>query len=374
VKYLSVSRQTRTGLHRSTRFSMRRFYEVYNEIRKCPRYEPTPLLSLEQLAELYGIAAIYVKDERRRFGLRSFKALGGPYAVLELARQWQSERSGREILIDDLLKPERQPLKELVVICASAGNHGQGVAAGARLIGAPCKIFLPENTAEKRKEAIRVLGAEIITVGADYDAAVTEAFVQAREHNWLFVPDSSLHGDSAAPELVMLAYGTIIREAYDQILTQNLRRPTHLFIQAGVGSLAGALAAYSAEKWADERPRFVVVEPMQADCLMESAIAGTASHTRENLKTGMTGLACGYASPMAWEILSEKADGFVAVSDEEVNAVLKDLGEHKPLVETSLSGAAGLAPLRLSRNNRTLAEALRLVPDSVVLGVITEAP
>src|SRR5512145_3688 len=136
MRHLSRPEQISAETHGLTGFSMRRFIEVDSEIRKFPWYEPTPLLSLEQLAERYGVAAIYVKDERGRFGLRSFKALGGPYAVIEFARRWQSTRTGHEITIDSILKSDGTPMRDLVVACASVGNHGQGVAAGARLIGA----------------------------------------------------------------------------------------------------------------------------------------------------------------------------------------------------------------------------------------------
>lgn len=373
MKHLSYSRDTGAIRTPSTCFSIERFAEVDRIIRQCPRYEPTPLLSLDQLATNYGVGSIYVKDERKRFGLRSFKSLGGPYAVMELARRWQSARVGREIKIDSFFAPDRVPMTALTVICASAGNHGQGVAAGARLIGATCKVFLPANTAMERRQAIERMGAEIVAVNADYDGTVSEASRQARERGWLFVPDSSLHGDRDAPELVMLAYGTILREAYEQMVAQQLKRPTHLFIQAGVGGLAGSLAAYSAERWDNEKPRLVVVEPSQADCLMQSAIDGMTSRTHQNLKTDMTGLACGYASPMAWEILSREVNDFVTVSDEEVARTLQDLDAHDPPITTSLSGAAGLTPLRLSKADSTVAESLQLGMNSVVLGVITEA-
>jgi diaminopropionate ammonia-lyase len=338
-------------------FTAARFSAADAAIRARPGYAPTPLLRLDVLAARLGLGALLVKDERRRFGLRSFKALGGPFAVAELARA-RGATAG-----------------ETVVTCASAGNHGQGVAAGARLLGARCVVFLPRGTAPQRVRAISALGAEPVVLEASYDDAVSHAARVARERGWLFVPDSSAHGDEEPARLVMLAYGAILREVDDALAAAGGQRPTHLFVQGGVGGLAGALAAWAAVHWGERAPRLVVVEPERADCLWASALAGRAARTERDLATGMAGLACGQASPLAWEVLSPATADFVTVSDAEVAAMIDDLAAptgSDPAIRTSLSGAAGLAPLRALPADAGLARALGLGARSCVLAVVTE--
>lgn len=340
----------------SAGFGASRFAAADRAIRARPGYQPTPLLRLAGLAARLGLGDLRVKDERRRFGLRSFKALGGPFAVAELARA----RPGGA----------GDPAG-LRVVCASAGNHGQGVAAGARLLGAPCTVFLPRGTAGARVAAIAALGAEPVVLDASYDEAVAHAARVAREVGGLFVPDSSIHGDEEAPRLVMLAYGTLLREVDDTLAAGGEPRPTHLLVQGGVGGLAGALAAWSAVHWGAARPRLVVVEPERADCLTRSALAGRPARSPGDLATGMAGLACGEASPIAWAVLAPSAGDFVTVSDAEVEAMVRDLAAPAPgdpPVATSLSGAAGLAPLR----DPALAAALGLDARARVLAIITE--
>jgi len=336
-------------------FAAARFSAADAAIRARSGYGPTPLLRLDGLAARLGLGALLVKDERHRFGLRSFKALGGPYAVAELAR---GATAG-----------------ETVVTCASAGNHGQGVAAGARLLGARCVVFLPRGTAPQRVGAISALGAEPVVLEASYDEAVAHAARVARDRGWLFVPDSSAHGDEEAARLVMLAYGTILREVDDALTAAAGPRPTHLFVQGGVGGLAGALAAWSALHWGEHAPRLVVVEPERADCLWTSALEGRAARTARDLATGMAGLACGQASPLAWTVLSPATADFVTVSDAEVAAMIDDLAApagSDPVIRTSLSGAAGLAPLRALPAAHGVARALGLGERSCVLAVVTE--
>jgi diaminopropionate ammonia-lyase len=341
-------------------FTAERFAAADRSIRARPGYAPTPLVRLQGLAARVGVRGVLVKDERCRFGLRSFKALGGLYSVAELARA-RLERGAAPA--------------DLVVACASAGNHGQGVAAGAQVIGARCTVFLPRGTVAARVRAIAALGAEPIVLDASYDEAVAEAARVSRQRGWMFVPDTSVHGDDEAPRLVMLAYGTLLREVDDELAARGEAPPTHLFVQGGVGGLAGALAAWSTVRWGERGPRVVVVEPQSADCLMQSALRGRATSTHRDLATAMTALACGQASPIAWEVLAPAARDFLTVNDAEVDELVQDLATPAggdPAIPTSPSGAAGLAPLRALPRDPDLARALGLDSSSTVLAIVTE--
>jgi len=348
-------------------------------IQQCPHYRPTSLHHLDRLAGELGIGGLSLKDEGNRFGLRSFKGLGGPYAVITLACRRLQHEGHSHLLPKDLLAAAdgqmvSPPARELTVACASAGNHGQGVAAGARLIGAACRVFLPAATDPARVEAIEAYGAEVIRVDALYDGTVAEARRQAEAGDWLFVPDSSIHGDREAARRVMLAYGTLMREAAEQMQADKGRAPSHIFIQGGVGGLAGGLAAWARRYWGEQRPRIVVVEAESADCLMQSAMSGGPARSAGNPSTELCGMDCAEASPLAWAILASTADHFLTVEDHVCQLMVTRLADQTPAIHSSLSGAAGISPLPWIDHHQRLRDELKLDNQSHVLGVLTEAP
>jgi len=304
------------------------FAAAEREIASWPEYAATPLVRLDGLARSLGLAALWYKDERGRFGLKSFKALGGAYAVRRVL-----ERQGR-------------PAREVTVTCATDGNHGRSVAWGARFAGCKCVIFIHATVSEGRAAAIRGYGAEVVRVPGNYDDAVRRAAAEAAQHGWFVVSDTSYAGYRDVPVDVMHGYGVMAAEILRQLPADEV--PTHVFVQVGVGALAAAICAKLWLVWGPRRPRFAAVEPLRADCLLRSIEAGRPVAVHGGLETVMAGLACGEVSELAWEILCEGADFALAVGDdwalEAVRGLAKPYGSD-PAIVAGETGAAGLAAL-----------------------------
>ncbi|RSN02608.1 PLP-dependent lyase/thiolase [Nonomuraea sp. WAC 01424] len=301
-----------------------------------PAYRPTPVHTLTGLG---GAGTVHVKDESGRMGLGSFKALGGAYAVHRL-----SERDGGGT----------------TYVCASAGNHGISVAAGARELGARCVVYLSHGVPEPFAHRLRALDAEVRREGDDYDASLAAALHASQEHGWRLVADTSWEGYSDIPLDVMRGYTVL----FDEIEIP----PTHLFVQAGVGGLAAAAAGYARDRWG-ERPTVVVVEPEGAPCLLESARAGEPVHAT-GAPTRLGRLDCLEPSLLAFDLLRRQADLFVTVADEQAaEAAALLAGEGVALSECGAAGAAGL--LALDPGTR---EAPAPGPAARVLLVGTEGP
>lgn len=326
------------------------FAAATQEISAWPGYAPTPLLSLPALARSLGLAGLWYKDERGRFGLKSFKALGGAYAVRRvLARQ-------------------HLPAKEVTVTCATDGNHGRSVAWGAQLFGCRSVIFIHETVSEGRAEAIRRYGAEVRRVKGNYDDAVRHAAAEAARNGWYVVSDTSYEGYRDVPLDVMHGYGVMAAEIAAQLPADRV--PTHLFVQAGVGALAAAICASFWLRWGERRPRFVVVEPARADCFYRSLEAGRPTPVHGDLDTVMAGLACGEVSQLAWEVLETGADAAIAINDEFALEAVRALArphEQDPVIVAGETGGAGLAALLAVRDRPDLRAQLALGADSQVL-------
>lgn len=334
-------------------------------IRAWPGYRVTPLLSLPAIADELQLAAVSYKDEAQRFGLKSFKALGGAYAVFRVLLEYLEETEGVTVSVVDMLAGRyRDLIGRLTVASATAGNHGRSVAWGARLFGCHCKIFIHSGVGAARADAIAQYGAEIIRVDGNYDDSVAAA---AKEHHWSIVSDTSYPGYTRIPQLVMQGYTLMLEEILQQ--SDDLP-PTHILVQGGVGGLAAAVAGYFQRRYGAARPTLIVVEPRQADCLYQSARRGAAAQASGNLDSMMLGMACGEVSLLAWEILAGSADAFVRIDDSEVIDALCDLNDgvisSQRIVAGECSGA-GLAALRqlaaddqyrsrlgLDRNSRVL--------------------
>ncbi|PWE32418.1 PLP-dependent lyase/thiolase [Maritimibacter sp. 55A14] len=321
---------------------------------RCPAHCATPLVPVRALAAELGLAALHVKDERGRMGLGSFKALGAAYAI---ARDAASALGPR---IDDPAAGPRA-LAGRVYVTASAGNHGLSVAAGARVFGARAVVYLARSVPASFADTLRGYGAEVMVEGADYAASMEAAEARAEAEGWTLLSDSTWEGCTTG-QAVMEGYLAMAAEIVEALDTP----PTHVFLQAGVGGLAAALAAHLRPAWGDA-PRLIVVEPDAAPALAESIRAGRPVHAGGPASV-MGRLDCKEPSLMALKCLAATADDFVTVSDAEVEAILPDLARHG--LATSASGGAGYAALAAALK----AGALGLDADSRVLLILSEGP
>ncbi|QCP54347.1 diaminopropionate ammonia-lyase [Trinickia violacea] len=334
----------------------------------------TPLWDLPDAAARLGVAQLSLKDESFRSPLGSFKALGAPIALMRLImRQWHAHGIDPKALVTGQYA---QMLSNLTVISATDGNHGKSLAAAARAIGCYCVIVLHANVSIEREEAIAAYGAEIVRIDGNYDESVEYAARLAAKNGWHVVSDTSYEGYETIPRDVMQGYGVIPAEVLAQLNEEHSRPAfTHVFLQGGVGGLAAGVASYLWEHYGAERPTFIVVEPQQADCLYQSAIAGRASKATGSVDSIMAGLACGEASPLAWKILEQCVDYFMTIDDEDAVAAMcalaKGSDRDAPLV-VGESGAAGYAGLTTVMKSLELAHATGLGPDSHVLVINTE--
>ena len=346
----------------------RGFRRAHAEITSWPGYAPTPLLDLSAIAASAGLGAIQLKDEASRFGLGSFKALGGAYAVAqvlsaELARRGVAPRASSADLVAGTYA---DATNAITVTCATDGNHGRSVAWGAQRFGCRCVIYVHATVSQGRVDAIAHYGAEVRRVPGTYDDAVREAARVADTEGWFVVSDTSYEGYTTVPVDVMQGYRVMAEEALGQ---WQGAPPTHCFMQGGVG---GAAAAVSVQLRAtlNPRPMFIVAEPDRAACLLASAEAGEPVSIPGNLDTLMAGLACGEPSLLAWQELSRATDAFMALPDEAAVDCMRLLARQG--IVAGESGVAGLAALLLAAADPAARAALNLGPDSRVLLFSTE--
>jgi diaminopropionate ammonia-lyase len=356
---------------RSEILSLAAFAEAKREITSWPGYAPTPLRHLEELAARAGVAEIAYKDEASRFGLGSFKAIGGAYAVCKLLRQKVGEKTSAIIASADLNSSRYAAITgQITVTCATDGNHGRAVAWGAQTFGCRCVIYVHETVSEARCRAIAKYGAEVRRVAGTYDDAVRRAASDATTYGWFVVSDTSYEGYTDVPRDVMQGYSLMADEA----LAQG-RPPSHVFVQGGVGGLAAGLCAYFWERLGSGRPRFVIVEPDKADCLYRSAVVGKPAIAPGALDTIMAGLACGEVSLLAWQILEAGADDFMTIADKAAVDCMRLLAEGRfgdPPIVAGESAVAGLAGLLLASADPKLRRILKLGGDSRILVFGTE--
>lgn len=333
---------------------------------------PTPLLRLPALAREWGLGAIFIKDEGKRLGLGSFKALGGSYAVARLVLEEAEARLGRALTMADLHTADvRTVAATMTMACATAGNHGRSVAQGAQMTGARAVIFLHRGVSEARAAAIASFGAEIVRVAGTYDDSVAEAARVAHEKDWTVVSDTAWPGYERIPGMVMQGYTAISAEALEQMAST----PTHIFVQAGVGGIAGATAAYMHLTQTERRPKFIVVEPSRAACLLETARAGAPVLLPVNEPSVMAMLDCRAPSPVAWRVLARAADAFMDVEDDDAIAAMKQLATplgDDPALVAGESGAAGFAGLMRASRDGQMRDQLGLNETARVLLIATE--
>jgi len=314
---------------------------------QCPAFKATPLTHAPALAEALGAARVHVKDERQRMGLGSFKALGAAYVIAHDATE-----TGKTDLAT--------ALKGVTYATASAGNHGMSVAAGAALFGATAVIYIAETVPQSFAARLRDKGARVVRQGADYEASMQAAQQAADTNNWRLLSDSSWHGYTSRPHRLMEGYLQMAQETVDQIN----QVPTHIFLQAGVGGFAAAMAALFRQAWA-EQPQIIVVEPEAAPALFASIKAGAAVTTTGPV-SAMGRLDCKEPSLIALKGLARDASHFMTISEDEAAAALPPLAAAG--YETTASGGAGFAgaaALVTDPNNT-------VTPQSRVLIFITE--
>ncbi|MCW5748118.1 MAG: diaminopropionate ammonia-lyase [Alphaproteobacteria bacterium] len=320
------------------------------DLERCPAHRVTPLYALPALARQLSIASLHVKDEAQRFGFGAFKALGGVYAIYsDLARR-VADRTGATPDFAALMAGEGRAITgDLVFTTASSGNHGRSVAAGAKLFGQRCVIFLPGFTSAEKEAAIRARGAEVVRVDGDYDAAVAMCREVARQKRWVVISDTSWPGYETIPAAVMRGYTVLAFEALRQFAqATGAAAPSHVFVQAGVGGLAAAVIGYLWETLGATRPQFIVVEPASADCWFQSNLAGRPALASGDAATAMGGLACREISPMTWPVIGEGADWFMTIAEDAVAPAMRRMARPQPgdpVIVAGPSGCAGMAAL-----------------------------
>jgi diaminopropionate ammonia-lyase len=321
----------------------RRFHET------LPAFKPTPLTRLDNLARQLGVASIRVKDESRRCGLNAFKILGASYALsahlAHILGLPPENLSFSEFQTSEL----KRHIGKITCTTATDGNHGRALAWAARELGCRAVILMPAGTTSARQESIRNLGADARIIDGNYDDAVQLAAEQALRENWLLIQDTAWADAEDTPLRVMQGYLTMFDEAFEQ---SGSALPTHVFIQCGVGSLAGSLQGYLVEKYGEQRPILTVVEPTLAACYYHSITAGDGNPHRVDgrLDTIMAGLACGEPSIISWEILRDYADVFVACPDGVAARGMRILGNPLAGDDRVISGESGAVTLGLLVN------------------------
>ncbi len=338
----------------------------------CPRHSATPLHALDSLAASLGVGQILAKDEGQRLGLKSFKALGGAYAVAVCVREWASAALGRAVTPRELQSETvRAAVAGRTVACATDGNHGRSVAAGARLFGCRAVIFVHPHVSPERRDAMAAFGADIVEVQGSYDDSVAECARVAGEKGWQIISDTSWEGYTHIPGLVMQGYTVMV----DEMLEQCGAPPTHVFVQGGVGGLAAAVAAHLSDRLGALRPKLIVVEPEAANCLLQSAIAGQATEIPAGRSTIMGMLECYKPSQMAWAVLDRHADAFMDLPEEIAVQTMRRLAKPlvgDPSVVAGESGGAGLSGLMIAASDPQQREALGLNATSRIAVFITE--
>ena len=306
-----------------------------------PVYKETPLAVLRETAGLLGIDNIYVKDESYRFDLNAFKVLGGSYAIGNYLAQ-KLGKTISEMPYERLVSEEvRKELGDITFVTATDGNHGRGVAWTAGQLRQRAVVYMPKGSAAERLENIRAEGAEASITDLNYDGAVRLANRQAQEKGWVMVQDTAWEGYEDIPQWIMQGYGTMGYEAY----TQLPEKPTHIFLQAGVGSMAGAVAGFFAGVYGKDRPIITIVEPDKADCIFRTAKAadGRLHVVTGDMDTIMAGLACGEPCSIGWNVLKDYADYFISCPDYMAAQGMRILGNPAAGDSRVIAGESGAA-------------------------------
>jgi diaminopropionate ammonia-lyase len=318
--------------------------EAYLSISNWKNYTPTPLIELNKLSKELNLNKIFYKDESKRFDLKSFKALGGAYAVEKITK-------GN---------------KDIVVATATAGNHGRSVAWGARRLGLKCKIFISEYVSQARGQAMADLGADVIKIKGNYEKSLIECIKQSTENNWQIVQDVAWKDYMTVPKYTMAGYTVMMKEIVDQIKNDHI---THIILQAGVGGMAGAMVAGIA-RYLKNVPEIIVVEPDSAACVMQSIKTGKVEKIDIKKESLMGGMSCGEVSLVPWEILKKSVKFCISLPDDDIAKTMKLLGNSSFSEEKIIAGensAPGVISLITSCVDNIIKEKLKLNSKSNIL-------
>ena len=348
------------------------FETAYHEITSWDGYLPTPLYQLHDMAAEIKVDNIFYKDEGPRFGLASFKALGGAYAAIRVLQREVEKKIGQPVSLADIREGKYQKeCATITLVSATDGNHGRSLSWGCQRYGAPCRIYIHAEVSEGRAEIMRSFGADVVRITGDYDESVRLAKQEAAQNGWNVVSDTSWPGYSAPPRDVMAGYGVMVSE----INFELEEPPTHVFLQGGVGGLAAGVAAALRHYWQAASPRVVIVEPELAACLYQSAKTGSAVSVDIETETIMAGLSCGEPSEMAWEVLEQEATDYLTIPDNLVAPMMRMLacpaGTDTP-IQAGESAVAGLCALIAARKNNALSQQLGLDNQSRILIIGSE--
>ena len=318
--------------------------EAYSTISKWESYEATPLLLLNKLSKELNLNQIYYKDESKRFDLKSFKALGGAYAVEKVTK-------GN---------------KEITVSTATAGNHGRSVAWGAKRLGLKCKIFISEFVSEARGKAMESLGADVVKVKGNYENSLIECIKQSTENDWQIVQDVAWKDYMVVPTLTMAGYSVMMKEIVDQINNESI---THIFLQAGVGGMAGAMVAGVA-RYLKNIQKIIVVEPDSAACVMKSIESGKIEKVQIVRESLMGGMSCGEPSLVPWKILKKSVNNCISLPDDDIGKAMKlfanaSFGNDK--IIAGENAAPGVISLIACCNDENIKNSINLASNSNVL-------
>lgn len=348
--------------------------------RSIEAYEETPLVSLDDLARELGVAKIFIKDESSRFGLNAFKALGGTYGMAKIL----CKKLGVKLEDVDFNYLKSREAKErigkITFATATDGNHGKGVAWAAKQLDQSAVVYLPKGAAKRRVEAIIEEGAQAYVTDLNFDDTVRLAFKEAKKNGWYAIQDTSWEGYEEIPAWIMQGYTTMGEEALDQMKLEGVLKPSHLFLQAGVGGMAGAILGYYVNKFQGNHCKTIIIEPDNAACIYKSAQAGDGKphSVTGDLETIMAGLSCGDPHPIGWEILRDFASAFMTCPDyiaaRGMRILANPLGEDKKVIAGE-SGAVGVGLLSLLMQRpelRKIKDDLGIHADSTILIFNTE--
>ncbi len=350
--------------------------KVYNFHKSFPIYKATPLARLPKLADILGINKIYVKDESYRFGLNAFKVLGGSYAIGNyLAGSLNKDIS--EMPFEVMTSKEiKDKIGDVTFVTATDGNHGRGVAWTANQLKQKSVVYMPKGSAIERLENIRKEGAQADITDMNYDDAVRLANDNANKYGWVMVQDTAWDGYEQIPEDIIKGYTTMAQEVADEIE----EAPTHIFVQAGVGSLAAAVTGYFSHLYSNNKPIITIIEPNKADCVFKTADANDDKlhFVTGDMDTLMAGLACGEPCSIGWEVIRDYADYFISCNDELAAKGMRILGNPPIGDDRVISGESGAATLGcvaeilLKDEYKEYKETLKLDEKSRVLFFSTE--
>ena len=317
--------------------------DAYNTISSWPSYKSTPLISLNKLSKNINVKNIFYKDESKRFGLKSFKALGGAYAVENITRE----------------------KKDIIISTATAGNHGRSVAWGSQRLSLKCKIFISEYVSEYRANEMRKLGADVIRVNGNYEASLKECLKQSKKNNWQIVQDVAWENYELVPKLTMAGYSVMIKE----ITSQTNEYITHVFLQAGVGGMAAGVISGIA-KYFKRVPKIIIVEPESADCVLKSVENGLIKKIEIKKESIMGGMSCGEVSLVPWKIIKNSVNMCLSISDDNIAKTVAMLANCSFTDEKIIGGecsAPGVISLIASYNSKEIKENLSLDENSNIL-------